>query len=75
MKENVADMVGTKVFVIVAREMQTPRNDTTRLPSTDGGGVVREFEEAPKPHLRSELKAKMQNLEGRTKNERTKRIV
>lgn len=73
--EIVSDATGTNMFVMVALGMHTSRNNTKAFPNTGGGDIVREFEEARKPHMRSALNAKIENLEEKRKTENTKRKV
>lgn len=61
------------MFVLVAHEMQTLRNNTWRFPDTTGGDIAKEFEEARLPCLKSALSAKIQNLEDRRKNASTQK--
>lgn len=47
---------------MVAREMQTYRNNETLFPNTNGGDISKEFEEARRPHIMKALKSILANL-------------
>lgn len=60
--ELISDTVGKNILVMVAREMQTGKNDEARFPRTEGGEISEEFEEAHKPHMEKAINAKKQHL-------------
>lgn len=62
-KEILADSIGTNVFVMVARAMQTERNGASVFLNFDGGDVPKKFELAGKPLIQRALKAKIDNLQ------------
>lgn len=74
-KEIVFDVDGRIIFVMMARSIDTPRNDDKLFPDIDGGDVTNEFEEQRKPHMKKALNAEIKYLAEKRKTAKHKTQV
>lgn len=74
-KEIVTDIAGNIRFVMVAREMQLPRNDPWRYPNPDGGDLDEEMKAEMRPHMARALKSTIERLSKERMSAEEKRSV